>query len=394
MKFYSADYILPITSKPIEQGIIAIDDNNVIQKIGSFEEFPAIDIHKFDGVLLPGFVNAHCHLELSHMKGKTKTGTTLIPFISDVVKFRDFDKAIIEAAIEQQDKEMYESGIQAVGDISNKVDTAMVKRKSPVAYYTFVEMFDFMQEKLTAPTIAQYSEVFKQQDGTGNNKKSFVPHAPYSVSQNLFEFINDNNPDDVTISLHNQETLAENQLFMEASGDFYAFYEGFGFNLDGFEAIGKGSIYYALKEMKPKARNLFVHNTLSTESDIRAAHEWSSHVYWATCPNANLYIENRLPNYQGFLNQKAKMCIGTDSIMSNWQLSVWEEVKTIKKYQSYVPLKEILKWATINGAESLGYDHLMGSLEVGKSPGLVHVDIDWNGEDTDISRSRSVRVSA
>ena len=86
------------------------------------------------------------------------------------------------------------------------------------------------------------------------------------------------------------------------------------------------------------------------------------------------------------------MTLGTDSIMSNWQLSIWEEIKTIKRMQSYVPLTELLQWATINGAEALGYHKTMGSLEVGKSPGIVHVDVHWQGEDTDISQSVSKRV--
>ena len=144
--------------------------------------------------------------------------------------------------------------------------------------------------------------------------------------------------------------------------------------------------------MQAKRRNLFVHNTLTSEADIKAAHDWSENCYWATCPNANLYIENKLPNYQNFLNQNAKMTIGTDSIMSNWQLSVWEEVKTIKKYQSFVPLKSLLQWATLNGAQSLGYQKQLGSIEVGKQPGLVNVDLDWKGEDTDISMSHPVRI--
>jgi cytosine/adenosine deaminase-related metal-dependent hydrolase len=392
MEFFSADFILPISTDPIPNGVVAIEDGVIIE-IGTAEKFASSDIQRYKGVIMPGFVNAHCHLELSHMAGKTQTGTTLIPFISDVVKHREFEIEVILDAIQKHDSAMHQSGIQAVGDISNKIDTAATKDSSKIAYYTFVEMFDFMQANLTEPTIANYRAVFKDQSDKGLNKKSFVPHAPYSVSRQLFDFINRANPENAAISIHNQETLAENQLFEAEEGDFYPFYRGFGFNLEDFQAIGKGSIYYALQEMQPKHRNLFVHNTLSSEKDIQAAHRWSDNVYWVSCPNANLYIENRLPNYKNFINQGAKMCIGTDSIMSNWQLSVWEEVKTIKKYQSYVPIHDLLKWATINGAESLGYDKQMGSLEPGKSPGLVNIPINWQGEHTDISTGKALRIS-
>ena len=72
------------------------------------------------------------------------------------------------------------------------------------------------------------------------------------------------------------------------------------------------------------------------------------------------------------------MTIGTDSLTSNWQLSILEEIKTIRKYASYVSLDTLLEWATINGAKALGFDHKLGSIEVGKKPGLVGMDKDLN----------------
>ena len=65
------------------------------------------------------------------------------------------------------------------------------------------------------------------------------------------------------------------------------------------------------------------------------------------------------------------MCVGTDSLTSNWQLDILEELKTIARYQSYVPFADLLRWATLNGAEALQFDDRMGSLEVGKQPGLL-----------------------
>jgi len=392
MRYISADYVHPISSEIINNGVVQVDGSGTIIKIGTKSDFPSVDIEHFSGILIPGFINTHCHLELSHMKGLCKTGTTLIPFITDVVKHRDFDQEIILAKIKEEDTNMFNAGIQAVGDISNKVDTALTKSESPIHYYTFVEMFDFMQDTLTKSTIENYRAVFRDQSDEGANKKSFVPHAPYSVSEALFDFINKANPNKSTISIHNQETPAEQSLFETGDSDFHDFVKGFGFSLDHLQPTGQGSIYYALKNMQAKRKNLFVHNTLTSETDIQAAHEWSENCYWATCPNANLYIENKLPNYQNFINQNAKMTIGTDSIMSNWQLSIWEEIKTIKKYQSYVPLTSLLQWSTLNGAQSLGYQKQLGSLEVGKNPGLVNVDLDWKGEDTDIRDSKPVRI--
>jgi cytosine/adenosine deaminase-related metal-dependent hydrolase len=123
--------------------------------------------------------------------------------------------------------------------------------------------------------------------------------------------------------------------------------------------------------LNPANRTLFVHNTLTSRADIAAAQAWSPHVFWATCPNANLYIENRLPNYAAFLDAGARVTIGTDSLTSNWQLSILEEMKTIARYQRFVPFEALLRWATLHGAQALGFDDTLGSLEVGKTPGIL-----------------------
>ena len=376
MRKISADYIFPVNAGPIQEGVVVVDGEGEILSIDSRSEHDPVSIEIHPGIIIPGFVNTHCHLELSHMKNKVDTGTGLIPFISNVVKFRDIPQEEIDAAILQGDQEMYEAGIVAVGDISNKIDTAACKQQSKIRYYTFVEMFDFLQEDWAQQEYDKYLEVFKAQAGGNGNKKSCVPHAPYTVSKSLFQLINETNAADATVSIHNQETMEEHRLFKDKSGDFLDFYKGFNIGMDHFKPIGKGSIYYALKEMDAAQRTLFVHNTTTSAEDIKAAQAWNSKTYWATCPNANLYIENRLPDYQAFLDCNARMTIGTDSLTSNWQLSILEEMKTIQRYQSYVPFEALLQWATLNGAQALGMEQELGSIEVGKSPGLVLLNLD------------------
>ena len=393
MKYFSADYIIPVTSEPIANGVIQLNDEGRLVRIGKQEDFPTVDIQIVKGIILPGFVNAHCHLELSHMQGICDTGTGLVSFITKVVKLRDFEQELILEGIRQRDREMYEAGIQAVGDICNKTDTVSCKDESPIHYYSFIELFDLLQPGMTRDTISNYSRVFESQSDKGLNQKSFVPPAPYSVTPELFAFINEANNAGSVTSIHNQETPDEHELFINGTGGFKTFYEGLGMNLDAFKATGKPSIDYALEHMVPQGNTLFVHNTMSEKEDIQNVLRWNTNSYWVSCPNANLYIENRLPDYRQFMDCNAKMCLGTDSIMSNWQLSIWEEIKTIKKYQSYVPLEALIAWATINGAEALKYDNVLGSLEVGKSPGLVHIELDWKGEETQLEGSVPRRLA-
>jgi len=323
------------------------------------------------------------------MKGKVNTGTGLIPFITSVVQQREVDQEIIDYAIKEADQEMYDNGIVAVGDICNQMDTSEVKAESPINYYSFVEMFDFLQDENAQSTFDQYKTVYEQMDVSGSNKKSAVPHAPYSVSKKLFSLINNLNSASSTVSIHNQELDAENELFTNKKGQFIDFYKGFNISLDQFNPTGRGSIHYALDQMDHAQKCLFVHNTKTTSDDIKAALIKNPNTYWATCANANLYIENNLPDYQAFLDQAAVMTIGTDSLTSNWQLSVLEEIKAIKKYKSYLPIAELLRWATLNGAKALAYENDLGSFEVGKSPGIVQL---FSTRDFDINDPKEWEV--
>ncbi|MEL6276929.1 MAG: amidohydrolase family protein, partial [Bacteroidota bacterium] len=353
---------------------VQVDDVGKIIAIGEEGDFTGIMLERAaEGVILtPGFINTHCHLELSHLVGKVDTGTTLIPFLVGVVSLRDVDPSEIEAAIVEQDRLMWERGIQAVGDICNKADTAATKSASPIRYHSFVEMFDFLQEDRAESSFQDFFAAYEGQSVVGDNSKTIVPHAPYTVSDGLYKRINELNAGKGPVSIHNQETPAEDQLFETGESPFLGFFKGFGMSIDGFKAPGHTSIRHALPRMDAQCRTLLVHNTMTSPADIAYAQGWAQNgIYWATCPNANLYIENRLPRYQHFLDANAKVTIGTDSLTSNWQLCILEELKTISKYQSYVPFQTLLRWATLNGAEALQYEADLGSLEVGKKPGLL-----------------------
>ena len=372
MKYFSADLIFTNSFSPVSEKVIVTDDVGKILDIVDSAEVSA-DVIKVTGSIIPGFVNAHCHLELSHFKGKLPTGTGLIPFIKSVVTLRESPEEVILQAIKDADHEMFENGIMAVGDISNKIDTAATKDESQIDYYTFVEMFDFLQENDAQSCFNQYLEVFNNQSTTGRNTKSCVPHAPYSVSKNLFKLINEQNRNNETVSIHNQETPHENLFFEKKKGELIDFYEGFGIDISEFTPSGNPSIDYAIKHMSPLNKTLFIHNTMCDERDIRAAHNWNKDSYWITCPNANLFIENRLPHYQTFVNENAKMGVGTDSLSSNWQLSILEEIKTIQRFQSFLDTETLIKWSSYYSAEALGYNHL-GSIEIGKQPGLIALE--------------------
>ena len=371
LRYISADWIYPISSSPVSNGVIVIRDDEIID-FTSRETVSLEKLEVYKGILIPGFINTHCHLELSHLKSKIHSGTGLLPFIFQVVKHRDDHPDEIQRAAREADEHMWEQGIQAVGDISNKADSFAVKSASRIHYYSFIEMFDFLDEENSDRHIQSYLDVYHLSQGL----KSAVPHAPYSVSPVLFSKINQLNSGNVTVSIHNQETIAEEDLFLNGTGGFVEFYKHFGLSLDHFRPTGTSSVYYAIKHMDPAQRTLLVHNTLTTREHIDDVRKWNTSVYWSTCPNANLYIENSLPDYKVFIEAGARLTIGTDSLASNWQLSILEEMKTIQRFNSYIPFDTLLRWATLNGAEALGLDSKLGSLDKGKQPGILLLTMD------------------
>ncbi len=177
-------------------------------------------------------------------------------------------------------------------------------------------------------------------------------------------------------SIHNQETLQETLMFKNKTGDIVQLFVSFGIVLIAFYDNKKDSIDYLMEVVNPAFSLLLVHNTCTQAIQIQQAEQHFENLYWVTCPSANLYIENRLPDYDIFDTMEVKMCVGTDSLASNWKLDIWEEMKTIYKFNNFINPIHILNWGTINGAEALGWDDQLGSFDSGKNPGINLVQFD------------------
>lgn len=370
MKKFSAEKIF--TGKEIlTDKVIVTDDTGKILAIDSTENHSPESVWKFDGAICAGFVNAHCHLELSYMRNRISRGNGLVQFVKDLLTIRNESLEVVLAAIEDANEEMIANGIVAVGDISNDNHSLATKSASDIYYHTFVEAYGFKPENAQ-----QYFDAAQKVFGEArelNLPASITPHAPYSVPPELMKLIygwKKNAPE--IFSIHNQETEAETNFFRDGGGDFKMLIDDF-FKLDsskGFHPTGERSINYLLQFLPEEKNALFVHNTFTTAEEMKNASEKFLNLYWCACPKANLYIENRLPDYNMWLQAKDKICIGTDSLASNDSLSIFDEMKTIQKNFPELKTETLMSWATINGANFLQVNEKSGSIEVGKTPGL------------------------
>ena len=368
-RYLSADYVFPVSSAPVKEGIVVLDDSGEIIDLLDSNQGSDISgtIERHQGIIVPGFVNSHCHLELSHLHGIIPKGTGLVPFISAVISQRAAEEDQVLSAMKTYDQLMFDNGIIAVGDISNNPLSKSVKQNSRLYYHTFVEMLGFDPQR--AETVFQKALDLKA--GFAPLSVSIVPHAPYSVSEKLFSLLEKySEGQDNLFSLHNQESEPENELFLNKTGAFIDFYKRLNIDLSFFEARSQTSLQSLLPLMPVNQKLMLVHNTFTNSEDISAASHSKKDIHWCFCPNANLYIEERLPEIDLFLNSGFKITIGTDSLASNDKLCILSELKTIKEHFSKLPTSQIIRWATMNGAEFLGIENKFGSIEKGKKPGL------------------------
>ncbi|MES2372048.1 MAG: amidohydrolase family protein [Bacteroidota bacterium] len=342
-------------------------------------------IQKFDGVLSPGFINCHCHLELSHMKGLIPEETGLVDFVFKVINERHFPDEEILDAIAKAENEMLANGIVGVGDICNNTLTLPQKQKQNLVYYNFVEVSGWV------PAVADirferslgFYNTFNQLQTPSRQRRdrlqtSLSPHAPYSVSDELWQLIT---PyfENKTVTIHNQETSFEDALFEKGEGDFTRMYGMMKMDISFFNPTGKSSLHSYIHKLDKAKQILLVHNTFTKEDDVTFVNRESSNVNWCLCINANLFIEKAVPPVDLFRKNNCQMVIGTDSLASNWGLSVLDELKTISKYFPALPLSELLQWGTINGARALQMDDTLGSFAKGKQPGVILIEDLKNG---------------
>ncbi|RYE25787.1 MAG: amidohydrolase [Sphingobacteriales bacterium] len=356
-----------------EGTVIETEDNGSIKAIHPKDSITGAT--HYEGVLAPGFVNAHCHLELSHMKGVIPEHTGLIAFLQTVMFRRNgfTDEQKYEAR-RREFETMLANGIVAVGDICNTNDTLEERASGKMHFHSFVEALGFNEAPQKQFDYAlSVEENFAAQSASEKLlRQSIVPHAPYSVSHVLFSLIDKHNKT-ALLSIHNQECRDEDEYYLLKQGGVQTLLKSIGINDDFFKPSGKSSIQTYLEWLSPSHPFLFIHNTYTQENDVQVVQTLLPNVHWCLCPNANVYIENTLPDIDMLMRNKANICIGTDSLSSNHQLCILSELYSIHQHLPHICWEQLLNWATANGAAALQMQDVVGSFEPGKQPGIVHI---------------------
>ena len=369
MRRIAANYIY--TCKQIlKNGVLHIDDDGVVVDVidtgGNLKESQGIEF--YNGVIIPGLVNSHCHLELSHLKGEIPSGSGLPDFLKNVMGRRATEAEQVKAAAERADRWMKANGIVAVGDIMNTDAALNVKHESSIKYHHFLEVMGVSKFR-SEQTFTWACTMYDQLKETSNC--SVVPHAPYSVCSTLLNAVKKHAEANHGIyTIHHAETPSERDLVRSLSGDLYNVLSSFGIDYSAFDLVGDDS-FSAIERFLPSGQNvLLVHNTCMDNHQILVAQKSNFNLFWVLCPKSNLYLEQKMPDINLLREYGCKIALGTDSLGSNTTLSILEEMKIISEYYPSLGLDELVLWACLNGAEALRLDDEIGSIEKGKKPGI------------------------
>lgn len=370
MRFITASQIFNGKEFLLPHSTLVLSNDGEIKDIIYTSDIAPDQIEHFDGIITPGFINTHCHLELSHLKDKIARGTGIVNFGLGIIKSRnELPESVQLEQMLEADKAMYWQGIVAVGDISNSNLSIAAKQQSKLYYHTFVELIALNPERATLTF--ENGKSLMQEFRSKNLEASLAPHAPYTASLDLIKLItNACYETKQPTSIHNQESKAENDFFRNKTGDYLKLYSALNIPIDYFKASSKSSLQTIINAFNTNVSTLLVHNTFTNAEDIIEVQKLHSLLYWCLCPNANLYIENTLPAIELLLKHHCKLTIGTDSLASNSSLSIIDEINCIINHQPSITVETLLKAATNNGAEFLGINEHFGLLEKNKKPGI------------------------
>ena len=329
----------------------------VAQYGNDLDSTPGVEFRS--GLLCAGFVNAHSHIELAYLRGAIAEGGGFAAFAESIGRVRDsYSEEERLFAIAEADVAMWQEGVDAVGDIVNGEISFATKATSKIYYHNFAEVFG-----LRACNLERQRKLLKYPH------TSLSPHSTYSVQDAPFREVC-GQACEQPLSIHFLETEDEAKLYC-GEGSLHEWYKTVGFECDFLHYASPAERIVASVS---KDRNvLLVHNCAVTPHDIETiTNHFSKPVSWALCPRSNAYISGIEPCSVELLRMAGNninICIGTDSLSSNWSLSMVEELKMFRN----VPLDELLRWATINGAKALGIADKYGSIEVGKRSGIVNL---------------------
>ncbi len=372
MRKISAHYIFTGDGTVLKRGVLTATDDGTIVSVAPHTDHPAetSSTEFYNGVLVPGFINCHCHLELSHLKGTIPQTTGLGGFIKAVNETRQAEESTVVLSALSADREMYDEGIVACGDISNTSSSFEVKRESRIEYITFLEIFGAVADR-SDKRMEEALNLRGKAEERGIHTY-LTPHSVYSVSSILMEKIIKHAGRNPLFSVHFLESPDERLLTKHRTGPMTESYRALGIPPETM-GVPYDHLDTAVEIARRSKRVMLVHNTFVNDDEIKILVS-KGNVSWCLCPSSNKYITGATPPLSAIERAGGLIVTGTDSLASNNRLSILAELYLLQEESSGVTLEKMIKWATFNGAITLDIEKTKGSFSTGKKPGVLLIE--------------------
>jgi cytosine/adenosine deaminase-related metal-dependent hydrolase len=367
---------VPVGRPPIRDGRVAVEDGTVTW-VGAAAEAGAPDGDVQDlgrGVLLPGLVNAHCHLELSNLRGRLDRSGGFAHWVEDLVATRGRDgPGPVRAATARGIREMESTGTVAVGDVSNDLTHLDLLARSRLTAVVFHELLGWNPARAAA--LAAAADARPPGQRAGGVEVRLAAHAPHSVSPALFaELVKRGGP----AAIHLAESAEEARFLLRGDGAWMRFLEKRGLGDLPFDAPGVSPVRY-LDELGVLRPGLVAAHCVYVDEADRARLA-ARGVHVAVCPRSNLNLGVGIPPVPELLAAGVRLCLGTDSLASVDSLDLIDDAATLHGEFPDVDPAVIVEMATAGGARALGLEGL-GTIAPGMRAELAYARADRAPED-------------
>ena len=386
---HHAAWVLPIAGPPIRDGWVAVDDGRItgvgwghgpgaVQEITNQEitnqEHPPAPRLPTPGpcrAILPGLINAHAHLELSWMRQQVPPAPTMPDWVERLMALRGAAGRDAVEPIAAAICEMRAGGTAAVGDVTNSLAAWEPLADSPLYAVVFLELLGFNAadpRKVVLDAAARLAGLTPR----AGIRSAIVAHAPYSVSFALLREIAVL-PQDGPISMHVGESPEEIEFLKSGTGAWRQLLEKLGVWTTGWMPPACGPIEFLSRAGLVHDRLLAVHCVQIADAELATLASAGATV--VTCPRSNRWTGVGAPPVERFYASGVRVAIGTDSLASADDLSMFSEMAAVRATAPGIPPGRILRSATLDGAAALGFGGELGSIEPGKRAELIAVDV-------------------
>ena len=370
----------------MRDGWVAVNRGRIVavSKRPPTDGAPQIDLG--EAAVLPGLVNAHTHLELSHLRDEVPPALQFVTWIRGVIAARqrwpDPKSPEILGAIDRAIGEALASGTAIVGDISNTLVTFDPLARSSLAAVVFYELIRFNPSD-ARKFVEDASRAVESLPPAERVRASLAAHAPYSVAPLVFRAIRqaiDRNPFS-PCSVHVSESVEEMEFIRTGGGSWRAMLEELGSWDPQWVPPGGTPVEFLDDSGFLDGRVLAVHGVQMDATDLkRLAARGTTLV---TCPRSNGHTGAGAPPLEEFYESGVRVAVGTDSLASAPDLNVFAELATMRALAPSVPARTLLDSATRQGSRALGFDADYGTIEAGKLARLLAVTVPADTDDVE-----------